>query len=41
MEFELYYDYLCPFVYRASLLLANVAAEHPSTSGGAISRSRR
>ena len=30
MEFELYYDYLCPFVYRASLLLANVAAErHP------------
>jgi predicted DsbA family dithiol-disulfide isomerase len=27
MEFELYYDYLCPFVYRASLLLANVAAE--------------
>jgi predicted DsbA family dithiol-disulfide isomerase len=29
MEFELYYDYLCPFVYRASLLLANVAAERP------------
>ena len=27
MEFEVYYDYLCPFVYRASLLLANVAAE--------------
>jgi predicted DsbA family dithiol-disulfide isomerase len=27
MEFELYYDYLCPFVYRASLLLASVAAE--------------
>ncbi len=27
MEFELYYDYLCPFVYRASLVLANVAAE--------------
>ena len=27
MEFELYFDYLCPFVYRASLLLANVAAE--------------
>jgi hypothetical protein len=27
MEFELYYDYLCPFVYRASLLLANVAGE--------------
>jgi predicted DsbA family dithiol-disulfide isomerase len=27
MEFELYYDYLCPFVYRASLLLANVGAE--------------
>jgi predicted DsbA family dithiol-disulfide isomerase len=26
MEFELYFDYLCPFVYRASLLLANVAA---------------
>ena len=30
MEFELYYDYLCPFVYRASLLLANVAAERPT-----------
>jgi predicted DsbA family dithiol-disulfide isomerase len=29
MEFELYYDYLCPFVYRASLLLANVADERP------------
>jgi len=29
MEFELYFDYLCPFVYRASLLLANVAAERP------------
>jgi predicted DsbA family dithiol-disulfide isomerase len=29
MEFELYYDYLCPFVYRASLLLATVAAERP------------
>ena len=30
MEFELYFDYLCPFVYRASLLLANVAeARHP------------
>jgi predicted DsbA family dithiol-disulfide isomerase len=29
MEFELYYDYLCPYVYRASLLLANVAAERP------------
>ncbi len=27
MEFELYFDYGCPFVYRASLLLANVAAE--------------
>jgi len=27
MEFELYFDYLCPFVYRASLLLTNVAAE--------------
>ena len=27
MEFELYYDYFCPFVYRASLLLANVAVE--------------
>jgi predicted DsbA family dithiol-disulfide isomerase len=27
MEFELYFDYLCPFVYRASLLLANVAAD--------------
>ncbi|SRR6266567_532195 len=30
MEFELYYDYLCPYVYRASLLLANVAAERPA-----------
>ncbi len=30
MEFDLYYDYLCPFVYRASLLLANVAAERPT-----------
>jgi predicted DsbA family dithiol-disulfide isomerase len=29
MELELYYDYLCPFVYRASLLLASVAAERP------------
>ena len=29
MEFELYYDYLCPFVYRASLLLASVAGERP------------
>jgi predicted DsbA family dithiol-disulfide isomerase len=29
MEFELYYDYLCPFVYRASLLLTTVAAERP------------
>jgi len=27
MEFEVYYDYSCPFVYRASLLLASVAAE--------------
>jgi predicted DsbA family dithiol-disulfide isomerase len=27
MEFEVYYDYLCPFVYRASLLLANVGSE--------------
>jgi predicted DsbA family dithiol-disulfide isomerase len=27
MEFEVFYDYNCPFVYRASLLLANVAAE--------------
>lgn len=27
MEFELYYDYLCPFVYRASLLLASVGTE--------------
>ena len=27
MEFEVYYDYQCPFVYRASLLLSNVAAE--------------
>jgi predicted DsbA family dithiol-disulfide isomerase len=30
MEFELYFDYLCPYVYRASLLLANVAAERPA-----------
>jgi 2-hydroxychromene-2-carboxylate isomerase len=29
MEFEVYYDYTCPFVYRASLLLASVAAERP------------
>lgn len=29
MKFELYYDYFCPFVYRASLLLTNVAAERP------------
>jgi predicted DsbA family dithiol-disulfide isomerase len=27
MKFELYFDYQCPFVYRASLLIANVAAE--------------
>lgn len=27
MRFELYFDYLCPFVYRASQLLANVAPE--------------
>lgn len=27
MEFELYYDYLCPYVYRASLLLTNVAED--------------
>lgn len=27
MEFEVYCDYHCPFVYRASLLLANVAGE--------------
>jgi len=30
MEFELYYDYLCPYVYRASLLLANVVTERPA-----------
>ena len=24
MEFEVYFDYLCPFVYRASVLLQNV-----------------
>ena len=24
MEFDIYYDYLCPFVYRASVLLQNV-----------------
>jgi 2-hydroxychromene-2-carboxylate isomerase len=29
MEFEVYYDYSCPFVYRASLLLASVAAKRP------------
>ncbi len=29
MEFEVYYDYLCPYVYRASLLLASVAAKRP------------
>ena len=29
MEFEVYYDYTCPFVYRASLLLAGVAGERP------------
>src|SRR6266567_4419167 len=33
MEFELYFDYLCPFVYRASLLLANVAAERSPDVG--------
>jgi predicted DsbA family dithiol-disulfide isomerase len=27
MEFEVYYDYFCPFVYRASLLLAKVSDE--------------
>jgi len=27
MEFEVYYDYTCPFVYRASLLLTSVAAK--------------
>jgi predicted DsbA family dithiol-disulfide isomerase len=27
MEFEVYYDYFCPFVYRASLLLTNVSGE--------------
>lgn len=27
MEFEVYYDYLCPFVYRVSLLLAKVRHE--------------
>jgi len=26
MEFELYYDYTCPFVYRVSSLITNVAA---------------
>jgi predicted DsbA family dithiol-disulfide isomerase len=25
IEFELFYDYLCPFVYRASVLLQNVS----------------
>lgn len=29
MEFEVYYDYSCPFVYRASLLLASVAEQRP------------
>jgi len=33
MEFELFYDYHCPFVYRASLLLANVAAERKPKVG--------
>lgn len=27
MEFELYFDYLCPYVYRASRLLTTVAPE--------------
>ena len=27
MEFEVYYDYFCPFVYRASLLIAKVSDE--------------
>jgi predicted DsbA family dithiol-disulfide isomerase len=26
MEFDVFYDYLCPFVYRASVLLQNVSA---------------
>lgn len=26
MEFDVFYDYLCPFVYRASVLLQNVRA---------------
>jgi predicted DsbA family dithiol-disulfide isomerase len=29
MELEVFYDYFCPFVYRASLLLQNVGATHP------------
>lgn len=29
MDFEVYYDYSCPFVYRASLLLATVAVQRP------------
>jgi predicted DsbA family dithiol-disulfide isomerase len=29
-EFEIFFDYSCPFVYRASLLLASVAAARPA-----------
>ena len=29
MEFDVYYDYLCPFVYRASVLLLHGFAGSP------------
>ncbi len=28
IEFEVFYDYLCPFVYRASVLLQNLGRSH-------------
>jgi predicted DsbA family dithiol-disulfide isomerase len=30
IQFEVFYDYLCPFVYRASVLLHNVGLSEPS-----------
>ena len=30
IQFEVFYDYLCPFVYRASVLLHNVGLPEPS-----------
>jgi predicted DsbA family dithiol-disulfide isomerase len=30
IQFEVFYDYLCPFVYRASVLLQNVGRSEPS-----------